>query len=148
MNQRDLLLIARRAFALFAVLSVLDLLGCLTVPELRDALGTTGDAGSLALRVAPSVVLILFYGWFLMRGSTSSHAVLSIRLHGILFSILGATTLIPWIGVVVAIFTPISALYLGAINWMPRGFWLAICIAVAFSLWNAYVAVASLRGTD
>ena len=125
----------RRTYLVFLLLVITDLTLIALTPTVRNALGRIDGLGwaPLAARIAPSVILLGFYSWFLTKGIRSKRtATTAVALHSAVFSLLGLAILLPWLGLFAAALTPISPVYIGALLWLPAGYYAGSLAALVF----------------
>lgn len=139
--------LVRRTYAVFLLLAIIDM-GLITFsPTARNALGRVDGRGwaPLAARMIPSLILVGFYSWFLARGILSVRAAtMAIGLHSAVFSLLGVGILLPWLGLFAAALTPISPVYIGAILWLPDGYYVGSVAALLFVSLNLAIGKGAL----
>jgi len=138
----------RLMYMVFSFLAAIDIALIASSEEMRNALGRVDDRGwvLLASRVLPSVILLSFYSWFLSRAVRSIRlAAIASGLHSAIFSVLGLVALVPGLGLFAAALTPISVVYVGAILWLPGGYFAAVLVALVFIAVNLGVGNVARR---
>jgi hypothetical protein len=137
----------RRAYGLLLWLSSVDLVLVCASQEYRNALGRVQpELLPTLVRLTPGAVLMLLCVVVLARLRRNPKAGMAWAAGtSAVFAILGASALLPWIGMFAATLTPMAGLYLAALLWIPNGLFLAMSIAVVFTAANSWVAKVAFK---
>jgi hypothetical protein len=130
-------------FRFLLALALLNLGLLVSNSDFRNAIGVVddGELDSYLLRYVPPTVLLIFYlciVWIIHKGIHINRAILVV--HSSIFTLLGLVSLIPFVGYISTLVTPIHFLYLAFIIWIPN-LALATAVVVIFVILNVYALV-------
>jgi len=122
-------------YCFLTALILLDIILLMVSTEYRNMLGVLDNKGYF-LRILPTIILLmlLLRNLYFVWNSKFEGA----KLQLIFFSIISIIACVPWIGIFVILFTPISTLYLSAILLSSDGYGLACVICLIFLVTNIF----------
>jgi hypothetical protein len=126
-------------FAAFCLFALFDFFLLILSNEYRNFFGEVRKASEVIWRVAIDVVMVLFYGILYRKATIGTFMPRVMVWHGVLYCLLGFAMCLPWVGYLLAPFSPISLLYLGSILW-AFSWGLSLTITIVFIVSNIYLA--------
>jgi hypothetical protein len=121
--------------------SFLDICLLTVSSDYRNLLGAVDGSGIAIkiLRYIPGTVLTVYYSIFFLKvRGVGAIPYRMIVIHSAVYVFLGATLLLPWIGILLAPLTPIGSLYLLFIMSVKNGYYYAVGLTAVFVALNIY----------
>lgn len=123
-------------FVFLGILVLADVFLIFFSEDYRNIFGATNQITDSLWRIVPDFMMMVFYGFMYLKHENGLSPSNILLWHGVLFGLVGLAMCIPWGGYFFAPFSPIGLLYLVLIIWAPSGYFLSLCVAILFIVFN------------